>query len=238
MSKLIELEGTYNLRDLGGINTQVKDNLLFRSDRLSELSEIDIVKLKNLGIKRIIDLRSIGEIESHKDKVIEGMENIALPISLAFTMDELNAMDDKEVLMVLEKANEELITKHYKELEEFLNLLLEPIPTIFHCTSGKDRTGFATLLIYHILGINHDEIILDYMKSNDYLKPRLNEQFTKMNIDVKFKPLMFVEERYINKAISVAKEKYGSIDNFINNKLNFRQEKRDMLRQNYLLSKY
>ena len=112
MSKLIELDGTYNFRDLGGISS-VKENLLFRSDRLSELSENDIKKIKQLGIKRIIDLRSIGEIESHKDKVIEGIENIALPISLVFTMDELNAMNEKEVLMVLEKANEELITKHF-----------------------------------------------------------------------------------------------------------------------------
>tara|TARA_Y100000591_G_C21842311_1_gene706479 strand:+ start:783 stop:1499 length:717 start_codon:yes stop_codon:yes gene_type:complete len=238
MSKLIELNGTYNLRDLGGISKQVKDNVLFRSDRLSELCENDIVKLKSLGIKRIIDLRSVGEIESHKDKYIEGIENIALPISLAFTMDELNAMDENGVLMVLEKANEELITKHFKVLEKFLNLLLDPIPTIFHCTSGKDRTGFATLLIYHILGISIEDIMLDYMNSNDYLKPRLEEQFTKINIDIKFKPLMFVEERYINKAINVAKEKYGSIDNFISDKLNFKQEKRDKLRQNYLLSKY
>tara|TARA_B100001057_G_C22615645_1_gene858345 strand:+ start:193 stop:906 length:714 start_codon:yes stop_codon:yes gene_type:complete len=237
MSKLIELDGTYNFRDLGGING-VKENLLFRSDRLSELSENDIKKIKQHGIKRIIDLRSIGEIESHRDKVIEGIENIALPISLAFTMDELNAMNEKEVLMVLEKANEELITKHFKVLETFLNLLLEPIPTIFHCTSGKDRTGFATLLIYHILGVNIETIMTDYLASNEYIKPKLKEQFTKMNIDVKFKPLMFVEERYINKAISLAKEKYGSIDGFIIDKLNFGSEKQDILKRNYLVSKY
>ena len=237
MSKLIELDGTYNFRDLGGIKI-VKENLLFRSDRLSELSENDIEKIKLLGIKRIIDLRSIGEIESHKDKVIEGIENIALPISLAFTMDELNSMNENEVLMVLEKANEELITKHFKVLEDFLNLLLEPIPTIFHCTSGKDRTGFATLLIYHILGVTDKEIMSDYLDSNEYIKPKLNEQFTKMNIDIKFKPLMFVEERYINKAISLAIEKYGSINDFILNKLNFGEEKQELLRQNYLISKY
>ena len=59
-----------------------------------------------------------------------------------------------------------------------------------------------------------------------------------MNIDVKFKPLMFVEERYINKAISVATEKYGSIDGFIVNKLNFGSEKQDILKRNYLVSKY
>ena len=237
MSKLIELDGTYNFRDLGGIKT-VKEDLLYRSDRLSELSDNDIKKIKSLGVKRIIDLRSIGEIESHKDKVIEGIENIALPISLAFTMDELNSMNEKEVLMVLDKANEELITKHFKVLEDFLNLLLDPIPTIFHCTSGKDRTGFATLLIYHILGVTFKEIMSDYLDSNEYIKPKLKEQFTKMNIDIKFKPLMFVEERYINKALTVAKEKYGSLDNFILNKLNFGLDKQELLRNNYLVSKY
>ena len=237
MSKLIELDGTYNFRDLGGIKT-IKEKLLFRSDRLSEISDNDIDKIKLLGIKRIIDLRSVEEIENHNDKVIDGIENIALPISLAFTMDELNAMNENEVLMVLEKANEELITKHFKVLEEFLNLLLEPIPTIFHCTSGKDRTGFAALLIYHILGISYDQILSDYLDSNEYIKPKLKEQFTKLNINIKFKPLMFVEERYINKAISLAKEKYGSIDNFISNKLNFGEEKQAIIKHNYLVSKY
>ena len=237
MSKLIELDGTYNFRDLGGI-VSVKENLLYRSDRLSELTDNDVEKIKQFGIKRIIDLRSVGEVESHKNIVINGIENINLPIPLAFTMNEMNAMNEQEILQILEVANEELVTKHYKILEEFLNLLLDPIPTIFHCTSGKDRTGFATFLIYHILGINHNDIISDYLHSNEYIEPKLNQQFTKMNIDIKFKPLMFVEERYINKAISVAIEKYGSLDNFITNKLNYGNDKREILKENYLLSKY
>ena len=42
----------------------------------------------------------------------------------------------------------------------------------------------------------------------------------------------------INKAISLAKEKYGSIDGFIIDKLDFGSEKQDILKQNYLVSKY
>ena len=58
---LIELEGTYNTRDLGGYETidgkTVKYGMLFRSDKLKNLTPLDCEKLSNLGIKRIIDFR-------------------------------------------------------------------------------------------------------------------------------------------------------------------------------------
>ena len=59
-----------------------------------------------------------------------------------------------------------------------------------------------------------------------------------MNIDIKFKPLMFVEERYINKAIDTANQMYGSLENFITNKQNISNEKKNKLKENYLCSKY
>ena len=38
--------------------------------------------------------------------------------------------------------------------------------TIFHCTSGKDRTGFLTMLILLILDVKHEVIVFDYLESN------------------------------------------------------------------------
>ena len=37
---------------------------------------------------------------------------------------------------------------------------------MFHCTAGKDRTGFASALIFSLFGIDHETIIDDYLLSN------------------------------------------------------------------------
>ena len=62
---LVELEGTHNTRDLGGYETIegkiVKHGMLFRSDKLKNLTPSDCEKLSNLGIERIIDFRSNEE---------------------------------------------------------------------------------------------------------------------------------------------------------------------------------
>ena len=81
-------------------------------------------KLKNLGIKRIIDLRSVGEVEHHPNMVIDGIENINLPGGLAFTQDELNEMSENEILNILEVANEELITQTFKDIKHIFKFII------------------------------------------------------------------------------------------------------------------
>ena len=54
----IYLEGTHNTRDLGGYllpNDIIKSGILFRSDKLKNITDNDIIQIKNLGIQRIID---------------------------------------------------------------------------------------------------------------------------------------------------------------------------------------
>ena len=59
------MDGSYNTRELGGYKTtdgkSVKWGVLFRSDKLSDISLEDQKYLKNLGIQRIVDFRSKAE---------------------------------------------------------------------------------------------------------------------------------------------------------------------------------
>ena len=62
--RLLPMDGAHNTRELGGYETtdgkSVKWGMLFRSDKLSDISKTDQVYLQNLGIKRIIDFQIKG----------------------------------------------------------------------------------------------------------------------------------------------------------------------------------
>jgi protein tyrosine/serine phosphatase len=44
-------------------------------------------------------------------------------------------------------------------------------PVLFHCSSGKDRTGLIAALILAVCGLSDEEIFDDYEKSQTYLAP-------------------------------------------------------------------
>lgn len=80
----IPFEKLFNVRDLGGIATgggqTVRAGLLLRGDQLFSASPDDLEKLRGTGVRKVIDLRSIGEHEEKPDPAIEGAENVFLPI--------------------------------------------------------------------------------------------------------------------------------------------------------------
>ena len=48
------------------------------------------------------------------------------------------------------------------------------LPALFHCTTGKDRTGWAAAALLSLLGVPEDVIFQDYLRSNDY-PPRISK---------------------------------------------------------------
>lgn len=245
MSTLIELDGTTNTRDIGGYvnkhNVKLKYNKLFRSDKLSELTKSDMEKLKNLGIKKIIDFRGYLERETQPNVIIKGIDTIHIPIDIEkdFINNILKYIDNpnykKETLTdMMANTYKEFITKYLDSFRKFIDIICnEDGPIIYHCTAGKDRTGFATILIYLLSGINLAVIKYDYMKSNYYInknfdnnsnniKQRLNINDEKME---RMQPLMFVEEKYFNMILIKILEIYGSVENFIKNGLQIHPDK-------------
>lgn len=252
---LIELDGTNNTRDLGGYDTQdgktIKNGILYRSDKLSNLTFRDCEKLSNLGIKRIIDFRSEVEKLKEPNVIPDGIEYIEMPIEADKKINQeindiLEGKIDKDIREFLIEANRDFILEYKDIFSNFIKILAKnPKPTLFHCTAGKDRTGFATFLIYTILGVDRETIIVDYLKTNYFIRDTLDEQIENvakiMNINEedseKIMPLLRVDIDYIESAINTADKKYGSIHNFISNGLKISFEERDQLKE-LLNSKY
>lgn len=244
----IYLEGTHNTRDLGGYISQdgrfVKNGILYRSDKLSNLTPNDVLEIKKLGIKKIIDFRSEDEKTRDPNKIPEGVEYVEMPIEADKKIkqeiyDVLSGKIDKDIKEFLMEANRKFIYEYSETFKLFLlEIINNPVPTLYHCTAGKDRTGFATLLIYTILDIDRETILEDYLKTNEFIANSIEkvkfEVAKSMKISNKevdrIMPLLHVDIDYINSAINEADKNYGSLFTFINDRLEIKTNERDLLK--------
>ena len=85
-------------------------------------------------------------------------------------------------------------------------------PILFHCTAGKDRTGFATAMILAALKVDFETILHDYMDSNFYLEQKY-AHILKINPDYKY--LIEVYPEYLEKSFEVIKRNFGTIENYL-----------------------
>ena len=251
--RLLPMDGSHNTRELGGYKTtdgkSVKWGMLYRSDKLSDISETDQQYLKNLGIKKIVDFRSEDEKIEDPNIIPDGIKYIEMPISVDGAMRSkieavLKGETDKEVKSFLIDANKEFVTDYTGVYEDFLRGLIdEDAPTLFHCTAGKDRAGFAAAITLIALGVSREDVINDYMKTNAFTKERIEEILNQIELmslyqaDAEIlRPLIGVEKIYIETAFETAEEQYGSLENFIRVGLNISDEDIQKLRNKYLES--
>ena len=237
----IVLDGTSNTRELGGYKTEdgrsLKWGVLYRSDKLSELTDADQEYLLQLGIKRVIDFRSSQEKQNEPDQLPSTLKYVEMPIEAdgairpkveAILKGDLN----EDVGAILVETNKEFISDFSGVYKGFIESLIEnQEPTLFHCTAGKDRAGFAAALVLLAVGVPEKIVIEDYMKTNKYTEETIQDYINKINlyslgsVDAEIlRPLLGVEERFIRAALDEIKQKYGSVENFIRDELKIRDE--------------
>jgi protein-tyrosine phosphatase len=225
----LALSGEDNYRDLGGIVTKngksVKWGFLFRSGDLSKLTDSDKNYISSTGTVNLIDFRDETEKVKAPDKVPSGITTIALPIyDQSFSESQatywLITQDSVALDTMLIHANRLFVTDFQTEYSDFLKLLESGDKTVFHCSAGKDRAGFASALLLSALGIEREVIIDNYLESNQYLA-QSNEQTINlvngygMNGEL-LRPVLEVRREYIETAFDVIDNQYGGIDNYLN----------------------
>ncbi len=173
---VVTLQGASNFRDLGGHRSvdgrQVRHGRIFRSDHLGHLSAADHRLLHQLHVSRSIDLRGVAEAASQR-YAIPGLQQRALPIeptvvqSVRKRLDSGQVPDVAQTVALMCDTYRGFVHQHGPTFGRFLRHWLdEPAPTVFHCTAGKDRTGFAAALLLSVLGVPRAAIMQDYLLSN------------------------------------------------------------------------
>ncbi|GAA3192515.1 tyrosine-protein phosphatase [Lentilactobacillus kefiri] len=241
----IHLEGAFNVRDMGGYPTKdglvVKNGVLLRSARLNRLTKMDINKLINTYNLAIdFDLRRPEEVSERPDVTIPGVKYIN------------DSVDTRETYYY--HINVENNRKHYRTYvtstqarkvyhDLFMTLLNKPMgkALLWHCTSGKDRTGVAAALILYVLGVDSKTIFKDYVASNTFLKGQIDQRITRLkakgasHAEIKFAKVDGgVDLSYLKAVIDEMHKDYGSVDEFITEGLSVTKEQQERLKEMYL----
>ena len=96
-------------------------------------------------------------------------------------------------------------------------------PLLFHCATGKDRTGVAAMVLLMALNIPEETILQDYLKSNDYRKDIIDSTLQEYHDQIEKSPelgtliqMQTGVRREIGQAVlDGIKEKYGSYSNYL-----------------------
>jgi len=250
----IPLKKQPNFRDIGGLPTadgrRVKWGLIYRSGKLSKLNNSDLDYFANLGIEKVYDFRNNIEVEEDPDRYPEevAIDYIRLPIGdpAGEEYEELVRQLRKGELEGAEmKARfEEIMASFADTLAEDFNPLVQDLidnqgqtPIMYHCSGGKDRTGFATAIILASLGVEREVIFDEYLMSN-YYRYDLNRRNLRLArlIGIKQEPLQYalvVYEDYLKAAFEIIDERYDGMDNYLEEKFGLTPEIRTKLKEAY-----
>lgn len=262
----IELEGLSNARDLGGMigfgGKRIKFGRIIRSDNLSAITENDALILQTYGLKKIVDFRTEDEIKASPDREIHGVTWMKTPILKSLTTG-ITREDSKkpsslaEILLSfscdLGAKGKGWLASLYIPLvsdkfclcgyKAFLDALRDNKDgaVLYHCSAGKDRVGIGTLIFLSALGVSREDIIKDYLLTNESYAQIINEAIalgktrgvTQEIIDT-IEPLSGVDISYINTALNVIDNTHGGINTFLKNQLGLDEEYLNDLRNNYL----
>lgn len=249
-----------NLRDVGGYKTSggaaVAEGLVYRSNQLSGISPGDMQKLANLKLKNAYDLRTAEERKARPDELPSGVHYVWLdvladaPQSGPARLEKL-LQNPKEANSVLGGGKVEAgFEEAYRQFvflpsarKEFGKLFLsladrKQLPAVFHCTTGKDRTGWAAAALLTLLGVPKDEIYEDYLRSNDYIIPAYQKHIDAFVAAGGEKSIALailgVKKEYLDAAFDEMHTKYGTIENYFSEGLGIDAARQKALRDVYL----
>jgi protein-tyrosine phosphatase len=265
MCEKMPLQGLSNTRDLGGILTadghHIQKNRLIRSGQLYSASQEDLETLRNCGLRQIIDLRTEAERREKPDPILEGVRYIPLPVLTEATqgITREQQTDDTSMGDILQGLSKDprlavqymtgIYTDFVKNAQvlsqyaAFLDLLLENQTgaTLWHCTAGKDRAGFAAILVLETLGVDRETILQDYLYTNECLEPEIRLMIAGLNqsqnspaLEQVIRAFFGAKQEYIDVLYRTAEAEYGSFRTFLRDALGMNDEKIAAMQALYL----
>ncbi len=259
----IELEGLPNTRDIGGIRAAdgrcVKHARLLRSGALAGATERDLkVLLDDFDVRTVIDLRTEEERREKPDPE-DGLEGVrfedapvlntstlgvtreggikgALKMLRAVQDDPAQIMMDIYERMVLDEASQRGFASFFDDV-----LDTPDGAVLWHCTIGKDRAGLAAMLLLHVLGASHEDILRDYEATNRYVASRTEDIMDALatyhlagKLDKSIQVINAADPRFLRAALDAIDREFGGLDAYVEKALGITDEKRDALRARYL----
>lgn len=114
----------------------------------------------------------------------------------------------------------------------------EYAPTLFHCSAGKDRTGWAAAAFLLLLGADEDTIMEDYLLTNVDIMPMVEPMLTKAEangIDPDMlRPVLTVQPEMLEAAYDEMRAQYSTVENYFVTGLGLDERRLEVLRDRFI----
>ena len=206
----------------------------------------------SLGVRTIYDLRTEAERAAEPDHVPAATEYVVVDVladsSSAAPAQLLAVLSDPEAAreMLGDGKAAALFEHGYREIVHLPSALAgfrrfftelgrdEHRPALFHCTTGKDRTGWAAAALLMLLRVPDDVVMQDYLITNQVLVPALQpvlDRFEAAGGDPRLLlPVIGVQREYLESALDDMRERFGTVEGYFAEGLGIDAAGQDALR--------
>jgi len=256
--RAIHLKGTSNTRDIGGYQTSdlrtLRQGQIIRSENLSRLTAGDFQKLEEIGVKTVIDLRTVREHD--KAPTVWLGDNPPqfhhFPVGDAHNdwfsaqrkMMKRNRFTEEQALEHMVEGYRMIAEEGPPSYQKLMDVVLDQSnwPVLIHCNAGKDRAGIATTLILEALGVDRETIMEEFLLTNEMARIEekaafLAKESKKLSYGKRsgrspsasaWLPIVGVRPEMLEAFYASVDQQYGSMDAFLT-ELGVDQEARQAL---------
>jgi protein-tyrosine phosphatase len=223
--ELVRLASADNFRDVSGPDAAyvatdgmpLRRGVAFRSNEL-QLTHSDAESLSRLGVGAIFDLRSGHEVEQHPDVDVPGATWTHLEVK-GIPMEAVGDLADRatahDVMLRVYRSFVEVEGARDAFATLFREIADGESAVLFHCTAGKDRTGWAAALLLHLAGVDEATILEDYLLTNTFSTATrekylglVREHLGADKVDV-YERVMVADESYLQAGYDAVAAAYG-----------------------------
>jgi len=223
-----------NFRDIAGADAAtvyrnrdgraLRRGVFYRADAITP-DDADFARLAALDIRALYDLRTPGEIAKAPDRVPEGANYVNVNLLGVAEIDaSMFSAPGIDVVSTMEEFERHMVT--HSDIRTMLAQLLTTMAAtdgaqVFHCSAGKDRTGWVAALLHVIAGVPENIIMEDYLLTNRYTQDKQAQMLRAMReehgdaLADTLAPLMGVQASFLRAGLDEAVTRYGSMENYI-----------------------
>jgi protein-tyrosine phosphatase len=239
MTRHIRLEGVENFRDYGDYATAAGKRLragrLYRSASHGRATDADLAVIEALDLAVIVDLRRPGERERDPARRPAGFRGQVIQNDVGESAGDDPWWNFVRSCDLSEDAFRGYLMNYYREapfaarhvdlFARYFQVLAEAEgPVLIHCAAGKDRTGVLAALTHHLAGVHQDDIVEDYLLTNNPERiaaraPMVAELIAaetgRTPTDAAIRAAIGVEAEYLAEAFRAIEAEHGGADAYL-----------------------
>ncbi len=252
MTRHLPLEGVDNFRDFGDYPTvggrRLKRGRLYRSASHGRATAGDLEAIGALGLGLVVDLRRKGERLRDPSQRPPGFAGAVIDNDIGdeepdpwhehIRASDLSEASFRTYLLDYYRAapfserHEDLFRRYFRALADAQG------PVLIHCVAGKDRTGLLAALTHHVAGVHPDDVMADYLLTNNAERIALRMPLVARSIqaiagrspaEAALRIALGVEAIYLRTALDAIDARYGGVDAYLETALGVGPSQREVL---------